>query len=315
MEGGKMRALVTGGAGFIGSNLVDLLIENGHQVSIIDNLSSGKLQNINPKAKFYQADICDPKISEIFIKIKPEIVFHLAAQIDVRKSIADPIYNAKINTLGLLNILENCRQSQVKKVIFSSSGGVIYNTKYIPANEDDPKDPLSPYGITKYDGELYLNFYHKIYNLNYTALRYSNVYGPRQDPLGEAGVVAIFTNLMLEGKQPTIFGDGKQTRDYVYVGDVARANLLAMEKGNNDSFNIGTGHETDVNELFAKLKSTCGFHGKAKYAQARPGELLRNAVNPDKAAEILDWKPEKTLAEGLKITIDFIKKFQQKTQK
>ncbi len=303
-----MRTVVTGGAGFIGSNLVDLLIEKEHQVSVIDNLSSGKKANLNPKATFYRADIGDPKIAEIFAQEKPEFIFHLAAQIDVRKSVADPIYNAKINTLGFLNILENCRKYQVKKVIFSSSGGVVYDQKCVPADEDDPKDPLSPYGITKYDSELYLKFYQRIHQMKYTALRYSNVYGPRQDPLGEAGVVAIFTNLMLKNKQPTIFGDGKQTRDYVFVGDVALANLIAAEKGDNDVFNIGTGIETDVNQLFAELKSACGFRGEAKYAPARPGELSRNAVNPAKAAKILGWRPETSLKDGLKITLDSIKK-------
>jgi UDP-glucose 4-epimerase len=304
-----MRILVTGGAGFIASNLVDALIENGHDVAILDNLSTGKKENLNPKAKFFNADDRDKKkVEDAFKKFQPEIVDHHAAQIDVRKSVAEPEFDASVNIMGLLNILQNCVKYKVRKIVNISSGGVIYGDgAKLPIKEDERKGPISPYGIAKLTSEYYVNFYTKIYGLKHTSLRYSNVYGKRQDPLGEAGVIAIFSNLMLHGKQPTIFGDGKQTRDYVYVKDVVNANILAMEKGDNESFNIGTGKEVDVNKIFGLIKKETGFTGNAIYAPARPGELLRNCLNTDKAKKLLGWQPKYTLEQGMKETIEWVK--------
>ncbi len=303
-----MKILVTGGAGFIGSNLVDALIEQGHNVVIIDNLSTGKKENINKKAKFYKANIQDKNIEGIFKKEMPDIVDHHAAQIDVRKSVADPGFDAGINIIGLINLLQLSSKYKVKKFINVSSGGVIYaEGAKLPIKEDEKKGPISPYGISKLTGEYYVNFFHKIYGLKYTTMRYSNVYGKRQDPMGEAGVISIFSNLLLQNKQPTIFGDGKQTRDYVYVKDVVSANVLAMEKGDNEAFNIGTGIQTDVTALFKTMQDIIGFKGEPVYAPSRPGELLKNCLDNSKAKKLLGWQPRYTLKEGMKETIEWVK--------
>ncbi|MBN1502903.1 SDR family oxidoreductase [Candidatus Woesearchaeota archaeon] len=303
-----MKILVTGGAGFIGSNLVDALIEEGHEVVIVDNLSTGKKRNINKKAKFYRFDIRDKKLERIFKKEKFDIVNHHAAQIDVRHSVSDPLFDAEINILGAVNLLQNCINFKIQKFINVSSGGVIYgDNPELPAKENAEKGPLSPYGVSKLTIEYYLQFYNKIHGLKYTTLRYSNVYGLRQDPKGEAGVVAIFSNLMLHNKQPTIYGDGKQTRDYVFVKDVVNANLLAMQDGDNNAFNIGTGKETNVNELFASMKKIIGYTGEARYADARAGELQRSCLNIAKAKKLLKWEPMFTLEQGLKETIEWVK--------
>jgi UDP-glucose 4-epimerase len=304
-----MKILVTGGAGFIGSNVVDAYIEQGHEVIVVDDLSSGKKQNLNNKTKFYKLDICDRSLEEIFRKERIDIVNHHAAQVDVRKSIADPAFDARINIEGSLNILENCRKYGVKKIIFASSGGVIYGEcGKFPPNEDSPVSPISPYGISKYAMERYLFTYQKIYGLKYTALRYGNVYGPRQDPYGEAGVVAIFSGKMLNEEEVNIFGDGEQVRDYVYVGDVVRANILCLEKGDNEIFNIGTGKSASVNELFLEMKRLTGYSKDAVYRPARAGELFRSSLDVAKAAKRLGWKAEVNLKEGLKKTIDFFRK-------
>jgi len=303
-----MKILVTGGAGFIGSNIADELINIGHDVAVIDNLSSGKKENLNIKARLYYVDIRDKKIEDVFYKEKFEIVIHHAAQIDVRKSVADPRFDAEVNILGLLNLLENSVKYGVKKFINVSSGGVIYgDDAKLPIKEEERKNPISPYGIAKLTAEYYVNFYHLVHGLKFTTLRYSNVYGKRQDPLGEAGVVAIFSNLMLQSKQPTIFGNGKQTRDYVYVKDVVEANILAMTKGDNEAFNIGTGKETDVNKVFELLKIYTSYTGKPIYVPARPGELLRNSLNTDKAKRLLGWQPKFNIELGLKETIEWLK--------
>lgn len=304
-----MKIIVTGGCGFIGSNLVDELIKLNHDVVVIDNLSTGKKENLNKKAKFYLADIRDKeKIDEIFKKEMPSIVNHHAAQIDVRKSVSDPAFDASINIIGLINLLQLSVKYQVKKFINVSSGGVIYgDDATLPILENESKNPLSPYGISKLTGEYYLNFFNKIYGLKYTTFRYSNVYGPRQDPYGEAGVISIFANLMLNNKEPIIFGDGNQTRDYVFVKDVVNANIIALEKGENEAFNIGTMKETSVNELFSFLKEIISFKGNPKHAPARPGELLRNCLNNQKAINLLGWKPKYDLKHGLRETIDWIK--------
>ena len=303
-----MKILVTGGAGFIGANLVTALIEQEHDVVIIDNLATGKKENLNPKTKFYNIDIRDKKIEKIFKKHNFDIVNHHAAQADVRKSVEDPVYDREVNIIGLLNLLENSIKYKIKKFINISSGGVIYgDDAKLPIKENARKDPLSPYGISKLSAEHYMHIYDKLHGLKYTTLRYSNVYGKYQDPKGEAGVIAIFSNLMLDKKQPIIYGDGKQTRDYIYVKDVVSANLLAMEHGDYKAFNIGTGNETDVNELFDTIKKITGYNGKPKHEPARPGELLRNSLDITKAKKLLNWQPKYSLEEGLKETIAWVK--------
>ncbi|MFH1386759.1 MAG: NAD-dependent epimerase/dehydratase family protein [bacterium] len=300
-----MRILVTGGAGFIGSNVVDAFIEAGQEVAVLDNLTTGKKANLNPRAKFFAADIRDKNISAIINEFKPDIINHHAAQIDVRKSVLDPIYNADVNELGTLNLLEAAVQAKIKKIVFASTGGALYGEikDKAGAKEDHPQEPISPYAITKRSAEMYLYAYQALHGLNFTVLRYGNVFGPRQDPLGEAGVTAIFCGKMLKGEDPTIYGDGEQLRDYVYVGDVAKANLAALEKGTNQFVNIGTGKGTSVNELFSYLKDLLAFKGKAEYAPPRSGELFRSILNCQKAEKELGWKPEVPVKKGLELTL------------
>ncbi len=302
-----MKILVTGGAGFIGSNVVDAYIEKGYEVVVVDDLSSGKKENLNKKAKFYKLDICDKALEEVFEE-RIDIVNHHAAQVDVRKSIADPAFDARINIEGSLNILENCRKYKIKKIIFASSGGVIYGEcGNLPPNEDSPISPISPYGVSKYAMECYLSTYEKIYGLRYTALRYGNVYGPRQDPYGEAGVVAIFSGKMLNNEEVNIFGDGEQVRDYIYVGDIVKANILCLENGDNEIFNIGTSKSTSVNQLFSEMKELTQYSKQAVYKPARAGELMRSSLDVGKAEQKLGWKAEVDIREGLKKTIDFFR--------
>ncbi|MCL5267988.1 MAG: GDP-mannose 4,6-dehydratase [Bacteroidetes bacterium] len=304
-----MNILVTGGAGFIGSNIVDAYLERGHEVSIVDNLISGSIDNLSPRAKFFQIDIRDPQLERIFKEKKFDVVNHLAAQMDVRHSVADPMFDASVNIVGTLNVLENCVKSGVKKVIFSSTGGAIYGEQdYFPADEQHPTRPLSPYGIAKLAVEKYLFFYHAVHNLNYVVLRYANVYGPRQNPHGEAGVVAIFAGRMLKGESPVINGDGKQTRDYTYVGDVVNANVLALDYGKPDIFNIGTSTETDVNMLFRKLKSATKSSAEERHGPAKSGEQLRSVIDYTKAKNLLGWAPKVSLDQGLGMTVEFFKK-------
>lgn len=303
-----MNILVTGGAGFIASHVADKYIELGHNVVIIDNLSSGKKENLNPKAIFYKMDIQDRNVEEIFKKHRFDAVNHHAAQMDVRKSVEDPIFDARTNVIGLLNILQNSVKHGVKKIIFISSGGVVYgDPERLPPKETYPFAPESPYGVTKTIGEYYLRYYAKIFNMKFTALRYSNVYGPRQNPEGEAGVVAIFSQQMLNGAKCSIYGDGEQTRDYVSVFDVARANTACLDKGDNESINIGTGRETSVNQLFELLSKITGYNQKPAFLPQRKGELARNFLDVEKANKILGWVPEMTLEEGLKKTVDWIR--------
>jgi len=302
-----MKILITGGAGFIGSNIADAYLKAGHKIVIADNLSSGKKENIPAKAKFYKVDITDAaKIKTIFLSEKPDVVSHHAAQIDVRTSVADPAYDARINIIGSLNVLEAARNAGVKKVIFSSSGGTIYGecAKKAP-DEKAAARPLSPYGITKHALEFYLNFYSELYGMKFTALRYANVYGPRQDPHGEAGVVAIFSQRMLDNENLFIFGDGRQTRDYVYVGDVVSANLKALGAGHNQIINIGTGRLTSVNALFKQMASLAGYDKKPVYKPARPGELMKSFLDCRKAKKILRWQPSMPIEKGLKETIEY----------
>ena len=303
-----MKILVTGGAGFIASHIVDAYLEQGHAVVIIDNLSTGRIENVNPKAKFIKADIQDEKIADFFKAEKFDVVNHHAAQMDVRRSVEDPIYDAKINALGLLNILQNCMKHGVKKVVFASSGGAIYGEQdYFPADENHKTQPYSPYGITKLIGEKYLFFYALTYGVKYTALRYANVYGPRQNPHGEAGVVAIFATRLQRGEQPIINGTGEQTRDFVYVKDVVQANVLALKQTENDMLNIGTATETNINELYGVLNKLAGSNFDEKHGPAKEGEQMRSVVDYGKAQRIMGWNPRYSLQQGLQETIDYFR--------
>lgn len=300
------RILVTGGAGFIGSNLADRLIYLGHKVLIVDNLSTGFRKNIPQKAKFFKLDIRSRKLEEIFKKEKIEVVCHHAAQVDVRKSVENPIFDAKVNIEGTLNLLNNCVKYKTKKVIFASTGGALYGEQdYFPADESHPEKPLSPYGIAKLAIEKYLYFYKESCGLNYVSLRYANVYGPRQNPWGEAGVVAIFTQRLLSGKKAVINGDGKQTRDYVYVEDVVDSNLLALDYPRTDFFNIGTGIETDVNKLFKLLKEKTGSEQKEIHGPAKKGEQKRSVLDSSKAKRFLGWSPKYSLEKGIEETVKY----------
>ena len=303
-----MQVLITGGAGFIGSHVADLLIGEGHAVSIVDDLSSGKEGNIHPQATFYPLSILDTKLSDVFSGKKIDAVIHHAAQISVRDSVKDPIHDMEINIKGSLNLLENCAKHNVSKFIFASTGGALYGEQnYFPADEQHPTRPLSPYAIAKLSTEKYLSFYHNTHKLSYISLRYSNVYGPRQDPHGEAGVVAIFAENMLQGTQPTINGDGKQTRDFVYVQDIARANLLALTHDFIGEINIATGMETSINTIFQEIKQLLSANTPEIHGPPMPGEQLRSVLSFNNARSILGWKPTVPLTEGLKPTVTFFK--------
>jgi UDP-glucose 4-epimerase len=303
-----MRILVTGGAGFIGSHLVDRLIEEGHEVSIVDDLSTGKKKNLNPKAEFYKLDILSPKVERVFTKQRPEAVFHLAAQMDVRRSVKDPIFDGQVNILGTVNLLEQAVKIGTKRVIFASSGGAIYGEQErFPATEEHPTHPISPYGISKLAAEHYLYYYGKTYGLQWSSLRFGNVYGPRQDPFGEAGVVAIFTLKLLQNEQPVINGTGKQTRDYIAVDDVVEANMAVLNSGVNDTFNVGTGRETSVNQLFHLLAEAVGSPIKERYGPERRGEQLRSCLDAAKLSRASEWEPRLSLADGLKRTVEYFR--------
>ncbi len=300
-----MKIMVTGGAGFIGSNVVDAFIAAGHAVAVVDNLTTGKKENLNPKAEFFPVDIRDARLAEAVNDFAPEAIAHLAAQIDVRKSVSDPVFNAEVNELGTLNLLNAAVQNKVGKIVFSSTGGAIYGEvkEKNGADENHPPEPISPYAITKRSAEMYLYAYRQLFGLKFTVLRYGNVYGPRQDPLGEAGVIAIFCGKMLKGEAPTIFGDGEQLRDYVYVDDVAQANLLALTKAEGEIINIGAGLGTSVNELYSILSEVLKFGKKAVYAPPRAGELFRSVLNCGRANKVLGWRAETGIKEGLRKTI------------
>ncbi|MBI3805097.1 MAG: GDP-mannose 4,6-dehydratase [Nitrospirae bacterium] len=303
-----MKVLVTGGAGFIGSHLVDRLIQDGHQVVIVDNLSTGKKKNINKEAVFYKADICSSRLERIFQKEKPEVVSHHAAQMDVRRSVSDPSFDAQTNIIGLLNLLECAVKHGTRRIIFASSGGAIYGEQEIfPAPENHPTRPLSPYGVSKLSSEHYLYYYQKVCGLDYTALRYSNVYGPRQDPFGEAGVVAIFAQKMLRGEQPVINGNGMQTRDYVFVEDVVEANMAVFHSQINDAFNVATGKETSVNQLFRFLLDVTGSDAKEIHGPEKKGEQIRSCLDAQKLHKTLEWEPRVALPEGLMKTVEYFK--------
>jgi UDP-glucose 4-epimerase len=303
-----MKILVTGGAGFIGSHVVDAYIGAGHQVVVVDDLSTGVREHLHPKAKFYQVDIRSDQVEGIFQREQFDVVNHHAAQMDVRRSVADPKFDASVNVLGTLNILESSRKNGVKHVIFASTGGAIYGEQeYFPADEEHPQRPLSPYGITKLAGEKYLAFYNAVYGIRTIALRYANVYGPRQNPLGEAGVVAIFAHKMLTDEQPVINGDGRQTRDYVYIADVVRANLLVLNNAGSGVYNVGTGIETDVNQLFQKLRTYLKPECREQHGPPKEGEQRRSAISSVKIQNELGWTPATKLEEGLYLTAEYFR--------
>ncbi|OGU18524.1 MAG: UDP-glucose 4-epimerase [Ignavibacteria bacterium GWA2_55_25] len=304
-----MKILVTGGAGFIASHIVDAYIREGHTVVVVDDLSSGRQENLHPKAVFYRLDIRDTKVEQVFRDHAIDVVNHHAAQMDVRRSVADPQFDASVNVLGGLNLFEGARKHGVGKFIFSSTGGAIYGEQdYFPADEEHPTRPLSPYGISKLSTEKYLFFYRETYGTQFVVLRYANVYGPRQNPHGEAGVVAIFAAKLLKGEQPVINGDGKQTRDYTYVGDVVRANVLALHAKHSDTFNVGTGVETDVNVLLRKLAEVLNPSAQENHGPAKPGEQKRSVISFKKIQRELGWSPTVPLEEGLRLTAEYFRK-------
>lgn len=303
-----MKILVTGGAGFIGSHVTDAYRKAGHEVAIIDWKASGKKQNIAEGVKVFEEDIAKADLKTIFAKEKFDVVNHHAAQASVPVSVKDPMEDARINIMGLLNILEAARATGVKRIIFAQSGGTVYGpTDKLPAHEDLPFDAASPYGVAKVASELYLRTYHREHGLTYVALRYANVYGPRQDAHGESGVVSIFIERMTGGGKPVIHGDGEYLRDYVYVGDVARANVMALTKGDNDGINIGTGVRTSTNTLFRTLKKLTNFAGPEEHGPPRAGDLRDSCLAIAKAERVLGWKPEVDVATGLAKTVEWFK--------
>ena len=300
--------LVTGGAGFIGSHLVDRFLSLGHRVVVVDDLSTGRLQNLNRGATFYHTSITHSGLEEIFEREQPAIVNHHTAQASVSESVKDPVRDAEVNIQGTLRLTELSRRYGVERFIFSSSGGAIYGEPgYMPCDENHPVNPLSPYALSKHVAEEYLELYHHAYRLNYVTLRYGNVYGPRQDPHGEAGVIAIFAMAMLEGKQPRIYGTGEQERDFVYVDDVVDANILAME-GANGEFNIGTGRATSVNRIFELLKGIIKYKWSPAHGPGRPGEVFKISLDSSKFEKEFGWKPQVSLEEGLARTVEYFHK-------
>ncbi|MBN1445662.1 MAG: NAD-dependent epimerase/dehydratase family protein [Candidatus Omnitrophica bacterium] len=304
-----MNILITGGCGFIGSHLADRLIEKGHAVSIIDNLSTGNIKNLNGKASFYNLDIRDKKIGQVFEKEKPQAVFHLAAQINVRKSEEDPFLDTDININGSVNVIKSFLDSEKRgKFIFSSTGGVIYgDTDILPTPETVEPFPLCPYGISKLTVEKYLVYFSAFYGLRYAALRYGNVYGPRQNAYAEAGVIAIFSTNVLENKTPTVFGDGEQTRDFIYIEDVLNANTEMLENDIQGVFNVGTGVETSVNRIFEHIKAASGTDIQKIHAGPRKGEIKRSCISPKKITGATGWRPAVEIGTGIKKTFEWFK--------
>lgn len=311
-----MKVMVTGGAGFIGSHVVDLLIKSGHEVVVIDDLSTGRQSNLNSKAKFYQVDIRSPQMYEIFKAERPDVISHHAAQMDVRRSMKEPLFDADVNILGSIKLLELAREFGTRKFIHISSGGAAYGEPvYLPCDEDHPVRPLCPYGASKYTFELYLYMYKENYGQDYTVLRYPNVYGPRQDPHGEAGVVAIFSGQMLRGQPVTINGTGEQVRDFVYVTDCAQANLLALEAGGGQVYNLGFGVGTTINEVFQHLKEITAYPQEAKFGPAKAGETFRIYLDASRAKRELGWEPTFSLRDGLTQTVEYFKTMEMDLEK
>jgi UDP-glucose 4-epimerase len=305
-----MRIIVTGGAGFIGSHVVDECIAAGHEVAVVDSFWShggGRRENVNPKARLFELDIRDKNLKDVFAAVRPEVVSHHAAQHSVALSTGDPDYDADVNVRGLINVLESCVGQGVKKVIFASSAATYGTPQYLPIDEKHPQLPESPYGITKMVAEHYLRYYANAKGLKFTAFRYGNVYGPRQDPNGEAGVIAIFTGRTLQGQPIRVDWDGEQQKDYVFVGDIARANTTALTHGHNEIFNIGTGVGTSVNALHKAIASVAGRDVPVVNAPKRPGDVRMCIFAVDKARETLGWEPSTRLADGIKKTVDYFK--------
>ena len=304
-----MKILVTGGAGFIGSNIVDAFISAGHDVGVVDDLSTGFRRNVNAGARLHEVDIRSTRLAEVFRNEKPDIVCHQAARANVRESFEKPLLYADVNILGSLNVLECCRQLGIRKIIYACTGGAVYGEpQQLPVNEDHPVNPLDPYGASKHHVEHYLHLYMANFGIPFTSLRYPNVYGPRQDSQGEAGVVAIFSAHMLSGSKTVINGSGDQERDFVHVSDIARANILALDHGDGEIVNIGSGAGTSVNTIFAALARLTDYHGEVVHGPAKKGEVYRIYLNADKARRILDWTPMIGLEEGLASTVDYFRK-------
>lgn len=301
------KILVTGGAGFIASHIVDKLIKNGDKVVVVDNLSTGREENLNKEAIFYNVDILDDSLRKVFEIEKPDCVIHHAAQIDVQRSIRQPMDDARVNVSGTINILECCKEYNVKKIVYASTAAVYGEPKYLGIDEKHPVAPISYYGISKHTPEHYIKVYSSLYGIKYTILRYANAYGIRQDPKGEGGVISIFVDKLLEEGTPIIFGTGEQTRDFIYVKDIVEANVLAVSKGDNNIFNIGTGVATSINELFNSMKEIAGAKVEPVYKEARKGDILHSYFDISKAKEMLGWSPKYSLKDGLKETICFYK--------
>lgn len=301
------KILVTGGAGFIGSHVVDLFISKGYEVVIVDDLSTGRASNLNPAATFYKMDIRDPKLREVFAKERPDYISHHAAQMDVRRSVVQPLFDADVNILGSINMIECAKEFNVKHFVYISTGGAVYGEpERVPCDETHPINPICQYGASKHTVEHYLYMYNVNYGLDYTVLRYPNVFGPRQDPHGEAGVVAIFTGRMLLNEPVTINGDGEQTRDYVFVGDCARANYLAVTTDHQPGiYNIGWGRPTSVNEIFASLAKIMEYAQPANYGPAKVGETRHIYLDASKARRELGWEPTMGLEDGLRQTVEY----------
>ncbi len=302
-----MRILVTGGAGFIGSNVVDRFLELGHEVAVFDDLSTGFREFVHPKARFYAGDLADAAaVDRCVTDFRPELVDHHAAQIDVRKSVSDPVRDARVNVLGSIGLLQACTRHGVRKVVYASTGGALYGEgRQLPATEDHPVNPEAPYGASKHTVEHYLYLWRHLHGLDYTVLRYPNVYGPRQNPHGEAGVNAIFIGLMLRGKRPRIFGDGNAVRDYLYVSDVVDANVLVLEQGSGEMLNLGTGIGTSVNDIVRELQALIGFKEDAIHDPARPGEVQRIYLDASRARRLLGWEPRVGFTDGLRKTVEW----------
>ena len=299
-----MKVLVTGGAGFIGSHVVDALAACGHQVVVADNLSTGKRTNLDPAVRLYEVDLRSSDLAALFRDVRPEVVVHLAAQASVSASMRSPGQDADVNIAGVVNLLEQCRSTGVRRIVYSSTGGALYGEpERLPCTEEHPIRPLSPYGVSKYVAEKYIELYGTLYGLEYAILRLANVYGPRQDPYGEAGVVAIFARRMAVGEEVSIFGNGDQERDFVYVEDVAQATISALERGTGQSFNIGCGLGTSVNRLFALLRDLTGYRREPTYTDSRPGDVYKVYLDASKARRELGWEPRTTLDQGLRRTV------------
>ncbi|TDT52010.1 SDR family oxidoreductase [Fonticella tunisiensis] len=301
-----MKVLVTGGAGFIGSNIVDRLIELNHDVAVVDNLSTGRRENLNPGAEFYNVDIVNKEdLTRVFEAFKPEICIHHAAQIDVQRSIKEPDYDADVNIVGTINVLNACRLSGARKIIYASSAAVYGEPEYLPLDENHKVEPISYYGVSKHTPEHYIKIFSQLYGLRYTILRYSNVYGIRQDPMGEGGVIAIFLNKLVKGEVPTIFGDGEQTRDFIYVKDVVEANIAALTRGDGYILNISTNTCISINDLVKKMIEASGRELKPNYGPARKGDIIHSYMDNRRAAEVLGWEPRYGLVEGLRETYEY----------